>query len=362
MAMRGFLFDGEVIRKKYNHNAVEKQRTLQQRRCSALFASLQASRYIYRQHFRHQLCDLPRVNILLVLILLVVLFMTAVSLVLLVIGPILLLQPHRRAIEWYRTRTNLLHPSDLGLLHEDVHLKTKEGIDLRGWLIKASSGVKSTILILHGVSESKIAGLRMAKEFHDRGYNVFLYDSRRHGESGGKFCTYGYHEKVDARLTIDYLLSRNDLQVGKIGMFGWSMGAAVAIQVAAVDTRVAAVVAESGFATLRTVFDYYQKRMIKLPWHYLRNIVIKRSEYLAGFTANDVSPIEAVKQIHVPIFLLHGTEDNLIKYNYSEKVYNAANQPKELWLIPGARHNDMMEVGGEEYTRRITEFFEEHLG
>lgn len=287
--------------------------------------------------------------------------MAAISLVLLVIGPGLLLQPCRRTLEWYRSRTNILQPSDLNLQSENVLLKTKEGFELSGWLIKAAQQGKGTILILHGVSESKIAGLRMAKEFHVRGYNVFLYDSRYHGDSGGKFCTYGYHEKTDAQIVIDYLSNRNDMTVGKIGLFGWSMGAAIAIQVAAVDNRIAAIVAESGFATLRTVFDDYQVRMIKLPWHYLRNIVIKRSEYLARFKANVVAPVDAVKNIHIPIFLLHGTEDNLIKYNYSEKVYNAANEPKFFWLIPGARHHDMMEVGGEEYTKRITEFFEKYL-
>jgi alpha-beta hydrolase superfamily lysophospholipase len=302
-----------------------------------------------------------RMNILLVLILLAVLFMAAVSLVLLVIGPVLLLQPGRRTVEWYRTRTSMLHPSDIPLPCEDIVLTTREGFPLRCWLITAQQPSKGTILILHGVSESAIAGLPMAKEFYDRGYNVFLYDARRHGESGGKYCTYGYHEKFDTQHVIDYVLSRSDLTVGKIGLFGWSMGAAVAIQVAAIDRRVHAVVAESGFATLRTVFDDYQKRMIKLPWHYLRNIVIKRSEFLADFKANDVSPVDAVKHVHVPIFLLHGTEDNLIKYNYSEKVYAAANEPKDLWLIPGARHHDMMEVGGEEYTCRITAFFEKYL-
>lgn len=287
--------------------------------------------------------------------------MMAVSLILLVIGPVLLLQPRRRTVEWYRERTTILHPEHLHLPSEDLALKTKEGFELRGWIIPANSPVRGTIVILHGVSESKIAGLPMAKEFHTRGYNVVLYDSRCHGESGGRYCTYGYHEKYDTQRVIDHLFERKNLHVGKLGLFGWSMGAAVALQVAAIDSRIAAVVAESGFATLRTVFDDYQKRMIKLPWHYLRNIVIKRSEYLAHFKANDVAPVEAVRHIHVPIFLLHGTEDNLIKYNYSEKVYIAANEPKELWLVPGARHHDMMEVGGEEYTRRITEFFDRYL-
>jgi fermentation-respiration switch protein FrsA (DUF1100 family) len=102
--------------------------------------------------------------------------------------------------------------------------------------------------------------------------------------------------------------------------------------------------------------------MIKLPWHYLRNLVIKRSEYLAHFRANAVSPREAVKSIHVPLFILHGTADNLIASRYSEAVYEYAHPPKELWLIHGAKHNDMADVGGEEYCRRILGFFEKYVG
>lgn len=315
---------------------------------------------IFINHFHVQRTSCAGVTLLLVLTLVVVIFMVLVSLVLLVIGPVMLLQPKRRTLEWYRERTSILAPGDLQLPAEPLRLQTKEGFAISGWLIPAQNA-RGTVIIMHGVSESKIAGLPMAKELYRRGYNVCLYDSRCHGESGGKLCTYGYHERHDAVMVIDYLLSRTDLHVGKIGLFGWSMGAAVAIQVAAIDTRVAAVVAESSFASLRTVFDDYQRRMIKLPWHYLRNIVIKRSEYLAKFKANDVAPAESVKNVHVPIFLLHGTEDNLVKHSYSEKVFAAANEPKELWLIPGARHHDMMEVGGEEYTRRITEFFDKYL-
>jgi len=300
-------------------------------------------------------------SILLALILFAVLFMLAVSLVLFVIGPILLLQPRRRTIEYYRKHTSILHPSDLGLPCEELNLKTAEGINLSCWLIKALHMARGTILYLHGVSESKIVGLPLAKKFHASGYNVFLYDSRRHGNSGGSYCTYGFYEKHDTTTIINYLMKRPDLDVGKIGLLGASMGAAVAIQVAAMDNRVVAVVAESGFATLRTIFDDYQRRMIKLPWHYLRNIVIKRSEQLAHFKASAVSPLDAVKNVHVPLFILHGTADSLIKHTYSEMLYNNAAGPKELWFIPGAKHDDMATIGGEEYERRILEFFEKNL-
>jgi uncharacterized protein len=300
-------------------------------------------------------------TILVILILFVVLFMLFISAVLLVIGPVMLLQPHRRTVEYYRKRTAILHPSDLGLPVEELIIKSPEGIELHSWLIKAPGTPRGTILYLHGVSECRIVGLPLSKRLHDLGYNVFLYDARRHGESGGTFCTYGFYEKHDASRAITFLLGRTDMQTGKIGVFGSSMGAAVAIQVAAIDRRAAAVVAESGFATLRTIFDDYQKRTIKLPWHYLRNIVIKRSEVLAHFKANAVSPLQAVREIHVPIFILHGTADDRIKYTYSEMVYAQANEPKELWLIRGATHSNMAEVGREEYYKRILDFFDHAL-
>ncbi|MDH3251560.1 MAG: alpha/beta hydrolase [Ignavibacteria bacterium] len=300
-------------------------------------------------------------SLLLILLLFVIVFMIGVSMVLFVIGPVLLLQPYRRTIDYYRKRTSVLHPGDLSLPFEEFTLKTTEGLNLSCWLIPAATKARGTIIYLHGVSECKIVGLSFAKLFHDAGFNVFLYDSRRHGDSEGRFCTYGFYEKHDTCTVINYLASRSDIHLGRIGLFGASMGAAVAIQVAAIDQRISAVVAESGFATLRTVFDDYQKRMIKLPWHYLRNIVIKRSERLAHFKASAVSPLESVQSVHIPIFIVHGTADDRIDYRYSEQLFTNTGEPKELWLIPGAKHNDMTEVGGEEYQRRILNFFLNNL-
>ncbi len=298
---------------------------------------------------------------LIVLIVLFVSFLAFVSTMLLFIGPVMLLQPYRRTVEYYRRRTALLLPSDAALPYEDLTLETADGIPLRCWLVSAGPGAKGTVLYLHGVSEAKIAGIPLTRALHERGFNVFLYDSRRHGESGGTYCTYGYYEKYDASLVIDYLVGRNDLVPGNIGAFGNSMGAAIAIQLASIDPRVKAVVAESGFASLRSVFDDYQKRMVKLPWHYLRNLVIRRSEKIARFKARLVSPLEAVRSVHVPILIVHGTADDRIKSHYSEMVFHNANDPKELWLIPRAQHHNMAEIGGGEYTEKICGFFQRTL-
>jgi uncharacterized protein len=310
------------------------------------------------EHSGSVYCDMAPV---LIALLFTVLFMLFLSTVLFILGPAMLLQPHRRTREYYRRYTLILHPSDLSLPYEELQIKTAEGITLSCWLIPAGDAARGTVIFLHGVSECKIVGLPIAKRLHDAGFNVFLHDSRRHGESGGSVCTYGFYEKLDVSTIINYLHTRKDVVLGSIGLMGSSMGAAVAIQVAALDSRVASVVAESGFASLRKVYDEYQKRMTKIPWHYLRNLVIIRSEQIAHFKASLVSPGDAVKQVHVPIFILHGTADNKIPALASEILYRNANEPKEIWLIPGAKHNDMVEKGGEEYYTRIVGFFERTL-
>jgi hypothetical protein len=296
----------------------------------------------------------------LVLAFLVVLIGSA--LVLFVKGPDLLMQPRRRTVAFYRRTTSLLHPRDLHIPYEELELHTAEGINLSGWFLPApSSPPKGTIIYLHGVSECKIVGLPLAQRLHNAGYHVLLYDARCHGDSGGTYCTYGFYEKHDTGTIISYLQGKSDIVTGRIGLFGSSMGAAVAIQVAARDKRVSCVIAESGFATLRTIFDDYQKRMVKLPWHYLRNLVISRSEQIAHFKASSVSPLDSVRDIHIPLFILHGTKDKLIKFSYSQQLYESANHPKTLWLIPGADHNNMAEVGGEEYYGRILTFLDDAL-
>ncbi len=298
---------------------------------------------------------------LIVLIVLFLSFLAFVSTMLLFIGPVMLLQPYKRTVDYYRRRTSLLLPSYAGLPYEEITLEAADGIPLRCWLVSAGPDAKGTVLYLHGVSEAKIAGIPLTRALHDRGFNVFLFDSRRHGESGGTYCTYGYYEKYDASMVINFLVSRKDLVLGNIGAFGNSMGAAIAIQLAAIDPRVKAVVAESGFASLRSVFDDYQKRMVKLPWHYLRNLVIRRSESIAQFKARLVSPLEAVHAVHVPILIIHGTADDRIKSHYSEMVFHNANDPKELWLIPNAQHHNIAEIGGGEYTEKICGFFQRTL-
>ena len=240
-------------------------------------------------------------------------------------------------------------------------LETKEGFKLSCWFVKQPANSRGTIIYLHGVGDCKIGGIPYAQLFYHRGFNVFLYDSRRHGSSEGHYCTFGFYEKYDLSLAIDYLLSRRDARIGNIGVFGTSMGAAVALQAAAIDKRIAAVVAEASFTDLRTVMVDYQKRIIKLPWHFLRNLTMSRPQRLAYFKARLVSPIHSVQSVHKPLLFIHGTDDTRIRAEYARALYDNANQPKELFLIQKGDHTNLLNVGGSEYETRIVSFFEKNL-
>ncbi|NUN70083.1 MAG: alpha/beta hydrolase [Bacteroidetes bacterium] len=299
-------------------------------------------------------------SILLTIILSLLAFLLVCSVLAFLVGPVMLLHPKRRGEGFYQHRGQPVSPSQLGLPFDAFRFTAADGeSQLSAWFIPAKQPV-GTIIYLHGVADNKMAGLLLAKVFHDHQLNVLLYDARAHGESGGRYCTYGYHERYDVQKAVDAVrrigLEKN-IVTGNIGVFGTSMGAAVALQAAAVEPRIRSIVSEASFATLRQITVDYQKRLMRLPWHFLRNISMKRSESIARFKHREVSPLAAVSHIHAPIFFIHGIEDRFIKYQYTQELFIAANEPKEVWFVAGANHSDIHETGQKEYEERIVRFF-----
>lgn len=303
-------------------------------------------------------------SILLIIILSLLGFLLFCSAMVFIAAPVMLLHPTRRGENFYLHRGQPISPSQLGMPFEDFRFTASDDeSQLSAWFIPAEKP-QGTIIYLHGVGDNKMAGLLLAKVFRDNNFNVLLYDSRVHGESGGRYCTYGFHEKFDVQCAIDTVrakgLERN-LVIGNVGVFGTSMGAAIALQAASIEPRIRAVVSEASYATLRQITVDYQKRLMRLPWHFLRNIAMKRSETIAQFKHREISPLAAVSHIHVPILFIHGIEDRFIKYQYTQELFIAANDPKEVWFVAGANHSDVHDVGQKEYEERIIRFFNRTL-
>ena len=210
-------------------------------------------------------------------------------------------------------------------------------VDLRGWFCDAIGVRRGSLVILHGVADTRAGSAGLVARFTSKGLDVVAYDSRAHGESGGDVCTYGYFEKTDLRHVIDALAP------GPVFLMGTSLGAAVALQAAAGDRRVAGVVAAEVFSDLDTVVRDRTPRFVP-AWFVQR--ALRVAEERAGFRVADVSPEKAARSIAVPVLLLHGSADTDTPPEHSRRVLASLQGPKRLKLIDGARHNQSLRDSG----------------
>jgi pimeloyl-ACP methyl ester carboxylesterase len=203
------------------------------------------------------------------------------------------------------------------------------GVPLVGWWFHAP-GVRGTLVYLHGVGDNRGSAVGIADHFVPMGFDVVAYDSRAHGESGGDACTYGFYERQDLARVLDHLPH------APIVVMGRSMGAAVALQAAAEDRRIAAVVSIAAFSDLRTA------AVERAPFFASRSNVeeaFRLAEAEGRFRVDDVSPVAAAPRIGVPVLLVHGDADRETPYAHSLRIMAALHDPKRLVTIPGAGHN-----------------------
>jgi pimeloyl-ACP methyl ester carboxylesterase len=208
------------------------------------------------------------------------------------------------------------------------------GVTLRGWTCTPPAGpARGTIVYLHGIADNRGSAAGVVPRLLRRGFRVIAYDSRAHGQSEGDACTYGFYEKLDLRRVID------TLPPGPLALIGTSLGAAVALQEAAGDPRVTAIVAAETFSDLRTVATE------RAPGFFTRDTIERAfalAEREAAFRVDEVSPVRAAPRITASVFLIHGAADTDTPPSHSERVFSALRAEKELLLVPAARHNQSL--------------------
>jgi alpha-beta hydrolase superfamily lysophospholipase len=194
-----------------------------------------------------------------------------------------------------------------------------EGVVLKGWLFRATGERRGTIVYLHGVADNRASVKGVAQRYVPHGYDVLAYDSRAHGDSSGDACTYGYYEKRDLAKAIDFL------KAPVVSVIGVSLGAAVTIQAAVDDARVASVVGISTFSDLRTVAS--ERAPFFASAGNIRD-ALALAETQGHFVVDEVSPVKAAVHLSIPVLLIHGVEDRETAPAHSERVYQALKGPK----------------------------------
>jgi uncharacterized protein len=235
----------------------------------------------------------------------------------------------------------LLHPSRRPLTTsrppacDDAALEG-DGVTLRAWICRSTIERRAFAVFLHGIADNRAGVAGAFERFTRRGFDVIAYDSRAHGESAGAMCTYGFHEQGDLRRVI------MSLPPQPIVLIGSSLGAAVALQTAAAEPRVSAVVAAEVFSDLSTVAR--ERAPFFLPDSVVRRALLAAGQQ-GGFDVDRISPVSAATSITVPVLLIHGALDIDTRPDHSRRVFASLRGPKRLLLVEGARHNQSLSHG-----------------
>ena len=255
-------------------------------------------------------------------------------------------------------------PEQFGLPHERVQFSTSDGLLLKGWWIPAEDPAeRRTILMCHGWGDNKGELLRETHFLHEAGFNLLYFDTRSHGDSEGEITTIGYLETIDFAAAMAYLRERRPEFVARLGVFGFSMGAAVASMAVPDHPEIKAVVLESPFMDYRGVVRQWAWNRFKVPYFPLVILSLYFLRLRVGTSRVDTySPSRFIAGISPrPILMIAGGEDRLMQEWNVRELFALARDPKQLWVIPGARHGKCRSLAGLEYETRVAGFFARHL-
>jgi len=254
-------------------------------------------------------------------------------------------------------------PGDYGMVFEVVSVTTEDGLKLYGWYIPGENG--AAIMIQHGTPGGRQDGLYEADILNKAGFGVLLGSFRAHDECEGELISFGYHEQKDLAAWHQYLLSRDDVDPKRIGLFGESMGGGTSILYSAKNPGISALATGSGFALTQEVVVLFLKFDTDLPpalIPLLARFILFWAERGADFKAETLDTQAVISQISpVPILIIHGGSDDKIGPNAGKQLFEAASEPKELIWFDEAGHVNFEDYYPEEYQASLVGFFDQHL-
>jgi pimeloyl-ACP methyl ester carboxylesterase len=253
--------------------------------------------------------------------------------------------PQRQAC----TRT----PAALGLEFEEVWLSGNAG-RIAAWYVPQAEPDRPVVLIAHGLGANKQVFLFAARIVHDLGFHAFLFDFRAHGDSQGRFTTFGYNEAEDVKTACDWIAARHPRQ--PIYALGYSMGGTAVLRAASkygLFDRLAldATFADAGSAARNSVLRILGP--LRTPaWHAGRCW----GWIYTGIDLADHRPWQYAAQISPrPLLFIHGTADAMIPHTESQRLHTAAGPSSQLWLIDGFGH--IQAANHPDYATRLRDFF-----
>jgi uncharacterized protein len=246
-----------------------------------------------------------------------------------------------------------LTPRDLNMAYEAVSFRTADGLTLRGWYIPAAQTSEKTVILLHGYPADK-GNILPALAFLHEDFNLLLFDFRYLGESEGSYSTAGAKEVEDLLAAIRFLKSRG---IKEVGVWGFSMGGAVALMAMEKAPEIRAVISESSYASLaQMALELFPIPVLNYPIAYVVGFWAK---LFLGIDLRKVSPVQSIRNTTVPILLIHSSADAVIPFSHARQLQEALanNATAEFWFNEGFAHGQL----GSDYQTRLNNFFNKNL-
>lgn len=234
-----------------------------------------------------------------------------------------------------------------------------DGLTIEGWYIPG--GAPCGLLYLHGRGMNREQPLDWRVPFESFHCHEVLIDHRAHGESDGEFQTYGAKERNDATIALEWLRRRADLGPGEVGVVGISYGAATALQMLPTNQDLAFVLADSPYASLRSVAEYQAVEQFGDGVMVLFDAAALISEARARFDVDDAAPVRTVVGNEVPVLVVHDRDDPYTPFSNSVAI-DAADVDDPLVLVPfegDAQHHQMVRTQTERYSAVVADFLAE---
>jgi uncharacterized protein len=275
----------------------------------------------------------------------------------------LIVQFNVRSFAEEAARPDTRQPASFGLPQpENVRIPAGD-VELASWLFINERDEGCGVVVLHGRSSTRYGSLYYAPLFWDRGCHLLLFDARYHGESGGDFGTYGYHEREDTLAALRWFAGRTGLDRSQIGLMGNSYGAATALKAAALEADIAFVAADSAYSDMPAIIE--EQAVQQFPRAVLVFVpgALWVSGWRADFNPYEVSPLTAAPHIQAPVFLLHSLQDTYTVPRHSQEIYDAIpHQRKVLHLTDwGTPHGRAIVDEFGRYQPLMTEFLATHV-
>lgn len=255
-----------------------------------------------------------------------------------------------------------LTPASFKLAYEEVPFQAKDGVALSGWWVPAEPA-RGTVVLVHGLNRSRVEMVGKVPFLHEQGWNALLFDLRFHGESGGKMRSLGFFERQDVRAAADLAQERSP---GPVVLWGISVGGATAMFTAAEDPRVAGVVCDSSFRSLRDTTRHHLALFRQFRW-WLRLVPVwpVSDEVLFWFqrrTGVDPDALDVVKAAAKlrprPALFVANAGDQRMPQDIAFDLQKAAGENASVLVIPGHSHGGAWREGTAPYEEAVKKLLE----